>query len=131
MAKKSKFYLILLESVAGGDSLKVAAIAAGCSYDHAARIARQEDFRLAVSEHRTQILDESLGRLSNACRQAVETLRELLDSDDAAIRVKAASAILDRFLKLHEAVEVRQRLEALELAAKGRSILIDTVPGIR
>jgi hypothetical protein len=71
-------------------------------------------YRAFVASLRGRLLDETLGRLSGAAGAAVGVLKDLLDHDNAHVRLRAALGILDARVKYREHVELDQRLLDLE-----------------
>lgn len=113
MASSGKFDAVLL-AVASGSTVRDAATAHGVALRTAYRWAAGDDFRRQVSEIRTAAVGLAVGRLSDLAVRAADTLAGCLDSDDDGARIRAAVAILDRFGKLSESVDLRERVEALE-----------------
>lgn len=114
MAGKSKFFEPLAALVASGESVVKAAESAGCANSTAYRLACLPEFKTRVSAIRSELVRQSIGKLSHASSRAVETMTALLGSEEDSVRLRAAVAILDRFSKLSEAVDLRERVEALE-----------------
>lgn len=75
-------------------------------------------FRAEVTQLRREMLDDVLGQLGGAAVEAVKTLRAALDEQSAGVRVRAASVLLASLLTVREAVDVEERLAALEAAAE-------------
>src|SRR5262249_1471777 len=68
-------------------------------------------FNLLVSRYRSKLLDSTLGRLSDAAVKAIETLVEILDSEESdGVRVRAALGILDQLVRMRETSVLQQRL---------------------
>jgi len=106
-------------SVAGGSSIRAAAVTVGCSEQTAYNLSASQEFRQRVFELRASMTAEAVGRLTACCSEAVTTLQELLSStNEPAVRLNAAKAILNTLGPLSEANEIRQRLMALELQTR-------------
>ncbi len=75
-------------------------------------------FRAALSEAEGALLDSATRRLLGLQDTAIETFENILKDEEAsqAIRLRAATAVLDYLLKLRELRNVEQRLTALEQA---------------
>ncbi len=121
MDRKSKFFDSLAVLVASGQAVVSAAESIGCATSTAYRIASQADFQQRVSELRTDSLRLAMGRLSGLACSAAERLGQLLDGPDPSVALRASTSILDRFSKLSETIDLRARVEALELARKTES----------
>ena len=109
----------------GGDAVLVAALAAGCTYEDAARQAgvsertvrrRLDDpgFRKQVDAARGEMISRAVAQLSAAATEAVGTLRELLASELDFARLGAARAILEVGFKYREQLDLAERITALE-----------------
>ena len=66
-----------------------------------------------------QMVDTAIGRLQEACAEAVVTLREVMGDAEAPVssRVTAARAVLEMSLKAVELQDLEVRVDALEEAA--------------
>ncbi len=114
MVKKSSFSELLAIQVAGGQSIKLAAGAAGCSVSQAYHLSSDPTFSQRVAEIRTQSTSQAVGKLSNAASLAVDTLVKLLDSEEPKDRLNAAKAILASLVPMSEFGELRSRIDDLE-----------------
>lgn len=104
------------------------ALAHGSTTDEAGEIAgvtgrtvrrwRSEDaeFRAEVAQLRREMLDDVLGQLGGAAVKAVKTLVGAMDGNSLGIRVRAAQILLASLLTVREAVDVEERLAAVEEA---------------
>ena len=124
--EKSQFYAPLLAAVLAGKSIASAAEVAGCSSHYAYELTNTATFKMAVSRHRTELMEGILGQLREAAVVAVQTLQELTGTGDleemainrdARVRIPAAKVTLSQLLPMTENLELRQRLDALEQAA--------------
>src|SRR5260370_10470234 len=71
-------------------------------------------FRKLVAELRTEMMKNALGRMTDNMSRAADVLTALLDTDQAAIRLRAARALLTLGPRLNEAVYIEERLDELE-----------------
>ena len=119
MAKKSKYFEPLAAAVASGSSVKDAAELVGCSASVAYRITAEDEFRKRVSEIRTLITNQIVGRLSDASVEAVKVLRSLMndEKEKGSVRTTAAKAILSSVGPAMDLHELRSRIDALEMSA--------------
>jgi hypothetical protein len=67
-----------------------------------------------VADLRAEMLATALGRFSGNMTRAADTIAGLLDDPDPALRLRAARTLLTVGLRLHEAVDVAERLRVLE-----------------
>lgn len=104
--------LVLL--LAAGRSVKEAADGADVGERTAYRRLADPSFRCRVSEARGEMVTRAIGKLADASTAAVDTLQALLAADAENVRLGAAKAILELGAKLREAVELGERLAALE-----------------
>lgn len=79
-------------------------------------------FRSEVAQLRRQMLDDVLGQLGGAAVEAVKTLRAALDEESPGVRVRAATVILTSLITVREAVDVEERLAALEASILERQL---------
>ena len=115
MSKSEQFFQPLAVAIASGESIRAAAELTGAAESTAYRIARSDGFREEVNRIRGEAVSEATGKLGKACIIAVETILELMKtSADDRVRLRAAVAVIERFEKLAEHHELRERLEELE-----------------
>jgi hypothetical protein len=118
-----------------GDTELMLALAAGQTVRDAARLAcvgertasrRVVDpaFRRRVAELRAGMVARAAGQLADGMAQAAATVRGLLTAESESVRLAAARTILEIGPKLREAVEVEDRLAAVEaqLGAGGEEV---------
>ena len=112
------------------DVLLAMALAAGASASDAARqfevsvstVKRRmadPDFRQFVADLRAQMIERALGRLTDNMTRAADALAGLLDDPTPSIRIRAARALLALGLRLHDAVDVNERIRNLEEQVNG------------
>jgi hypothetical protein len=111
----------LLAALAGGASIQAAAQLAGVSESTAYRRLRSRPFRRRLDRARQEMLDRALGHLSRGGTEAAITLRKLLRSEDARVKLGAAKCILESGAKVKEAAELERRIAALEEQARRRA----------
>ena len=113
--EKSKYFDGLAVLIAQGHRVASAASHVGCANSTAYRIAKTDDFKQHVNELRSQCVTSAIGLLSNACSEAVQVIIDLMNNaEDERIKLRAATSILERFEKLSDHHELRERIEALE-----------------
>ena len=100
--------------LASGRNVRDAADDLGLSESTAFRRLRDPRFVRQLAEARAELWDSSLGLLADASSEAVNTLRELLDSELDSVRLAAAKTILDLGTKLRESCDFHSRLLILE-----------------
>ncbi len=92
-----------------GDDRLFVAIVSGCHIENAAKVAGMSqrtayrrlsdpDFRSQVRQAREDLRESILARLADAGHDAIDTLWQLLESEDENIRFKAAKTLLDRLV---------------------------------
>ena len=100
--------------LASGRRVHDAANDVGLSESTVFRRLREPRFVRQLAEARAEMWDAALGSLAEASSQAVQTLRELLDSDVDSVRLAAAKTVLDLGTKLRESCDFHSRLLLLE-----------------
>lgn len=89
----------LFRALVSGCHIENAAVAAGISERTAYRRLANREFRKQIDDARQSLRESILSRLADAGHDAIATLQELMqESDDDAIRVKAAKTLLDSLL---------------------------------
>jgi hypothetical protein len=101
-------------AVAGGQTLRDAAVAVGIGERTAARRWADAAFRRRVCELRGEMVARTLGRMADGMVEAASVLRKLLKAKSENVRLGACRAILELGTKLRDSVEVEERLQALE-----------------
>ena len=106
--------VLLAMALASGASAADAARRLDVSISTVKRRLADPDFRRFVSDLRAEMLARALGRVTDSMTRAADTLAGLLDDQNPAIRIRAARALLTLGLRLHEAVDVAQRVREIE-----------------
>jgi hypothetical protein len=101
-------------ALAAGLAVEAAAGQAGVSARTAYRRWADPAFQQRVAELRADMVQRALGKLADGAAAAVDTLRKLLQAKADTVKLGAARSILEQCNKLREAVELEQRLQALE-----------------
>ena len=109
----------LVLALATGQTLCDAAQAVGIDKYTAARRWADPAFRRRVSEARSALLAEAVGRLASLAGKAANALGELLTSGRDLVKLQAAKSVLELGPKLREAGELAERLDALERRMAG------------
>jgi hypothetical protein len=112
--KKADAELILIESLARGDSHVEAGRKAGVSARTVARRLESDEFKQQIDDFRHAVLSEAAGRLCAASGRAVDTLNKLLTSKSDSIKLSAARSILESAVKVVELVRIEGRLVEIE-----------------
>jgi hypothetical protein len=106
--------LNLAMALASGTTATAAAEQFGISRKTVQRKLAKPAFRQMVARIRSDMLAAAVGRMADNMSLAADSLVKLLAVDNAAIRLRAARAILGLGHKLYDAVDVDQRLTELE-----------------
>ncbi len=86
-----------IDSLALGLTVTAAAAAAGVARETVSGWANHDDnFIVALSERRVEVWEVATDKLRNATATAADTVLELLEHDDANIRLKAAALIFSQ-----------------------------------
>src|SRR4051794_13862781 len=100
-AKQERLAILL----ASGRSVKDAAVEAGIGERTAHTWLDDPAYRAFIAELRGRMLNEAVGKLTDATGAAADELRRLLKDEAASIRLRAATAILDALVKVREHTE--------------------------
>jgi hypothetical protein len=71
-------------------------------------------YRAFVADLRGRLLEEAIGKLTDAAGSAVDVLRDLLAHPNGSVRLRAALGVLDCLLKYREHAELDRRVSGLE-----------------
>ena len=72
------------------------------------------DFQRKLSDLRGELVSHTVQKMAAAATQAVDVLRELLESDADTTRLAAARTILQQSVTLRTAAELEHRIARLE-----------------
>jgi hypothetical protein len=101
-------------ALARGQTSRDAAASAGVAERTAYRRRADGAFRRRVVELRAEMVAMALGKMADSMTDAAGTLRQLLNPESESVRLGACRAILELGVKLREAVDHEERLQALE-----------------
>jgi len=104
----------LVLALAGGQTVRDSARAAGVGERTATRRLAAADFRRRVIETRAALVERATGQMADAMSAAAEALRKLLEARSEAVRLGAARAVLELGMKLRESADLEERLAELE-----------------
>lgn len=105
-------------AVLGCATVKQAARKAGVGYRTLKAWLAEPEFAGQLAEARRRVLALALGRLAKGTGAATTALMRALKAADQNTAVRAAVAVLDRATKGCEMLDVLDRLERLEVAAR-------------
>jgi hypothetical protein len=108
----------LIVALASGATVHDASAAVGVAERTIYRRLEDAAFRRQVSDARSEMLMQAVGKLADASTNAVSTLGRLLDAESESVQLGAARSILELGTKLREATELDQRLRDLEARAE-------------
>jgi len=106
--------VLLAAAIASGLSASAAARQMDLSLSTVNRRTADPEFRQLVTELRREMLNTALGRMSDSMTRAADTLVALLDAEEPHIRLRAARALVILGLRLHESVDLADRVQELE-----------------
>jgi hypothetical protein len=107
----------LLLALASGQTVRDAARIAGIGERTATRRLAEPDFRRRIAELRGEMVGRALGKMADGMTAAADTLRQLLTASSDTVKLGASRALLELAVKLREAVELEERVTALERTA--------------
>lgn len=115
MSNPSKFLEPLAMAVASGNSIKAACEIVVCSIQTGYNLSCTDVFKARVSAIRSEITEQSVGKLTDASVLAVSTIISLLGpANEPSVRLNAAKAILANLGPLSELGELRARIDRIE-----------------
>jgi hypothetical protein len=71
-------------------------------------------FRRLIAELRDEFIGQALGRLADNMTRAADSFTTSLDSDNEALRLRAARGMLSLGLRLRDSVELTERIRQVE-----------------
>ncbi len=105
----------LVLALARGQTVTAAATEAGISRSAAQRHLADPEFKEQVAAFRADIFSSASGQLAATLTEAIEALRGLLRSESEAIRLRAASAVIEQSIRLRDSEDITVRLRNIEL----------------
>lgn len=103
-----------IEALGAGLSITEASEKANVSRKTVYRWLDDDEFKNSVLERQSETLERVSKRLSSLALQGLETLSELMNSEDESIRLRASSSVLSRFTEILEMLRLEKRIEVLE-----------------
>jgi hypothetical protein len=105
-----------------GSNFLEASQTAGVSQSTMWRWMREPDFKQALRDGRLELMEGAIGRIQQACSEAVEVLRSVMNNQESpcSSRVTAAKCVIEMALKAVELQDLEQRIIALEKAESER-----------
>ena len=100
-------------SLATGATVADAAAAGAVHASTVRRWLRRPAFNRRVQEIRDQAISAAVGKLTESCLSAAETLRDLLSNSNPVVRLGAARALLYSAMKGREHVDGENRIREL------------------
>jgi hypothetical protein len=104
--------------LATGQTVRDAAVAAGVGERTAPRRWADPAFRRRVADLRGDMVQRSLGRLSDGMAEAADVLRQLLKAEADTVKLGAARSLMELGAKLREVVELTSKVDELERLLK-------------
>jgi len=114
-----------IDALLAGQTRASAAAAAGVAERTLDRWrAEHPTFSDELNRRSTLALRDATLRLKSSIDEAVDVLREVMTSADSrpAVRLRAAQVVIESSLKLIEATDLMERLEALEAIIKNETV---------
>jgi len=104
----------LIAAMAGGKTVAEAAALAEMGERTAYRRLDDTEVQRRIRETRASMFERAVGRLADSLTAAVDTLVQSLGAENEAVRVRAATAVLDWSMKLREHTDLADRIAQLE-----------------
>jgi transposase-like protein len=101
-------------ALARGLTFAGAALEVGVSERTLYRWREDKTFSGRIHQIRADLFAQAAGKLSQLAGKAAERLGELVDSDNPAVALGACRTVLEAGLRLREALDLEERLTALE-----------------
>jgi hypothetical protein len=109
---------LAIAALLGEPTIEAAAKRASVSESTLLRWMAEPSFKARYRAARLQVVEQAIGSLQQAAGEAVAALRRNLACGTPAVEVGAAKAILDQAIKGVELVDLAERVEQLEQAAR-------------
>jgi hypothetical protein len=106
--------VVLAVALASGMPIGTAADHVGIDRRTVNRKLADPDFRRQVAEFRGQLIATALGRMAENMTRAADAVAALLDDPDPALRLRAARTLFTCGLRLHDAVDLGDRVSDVE-----------------
>ena len=107
-------HVLLALAIASGASTAEAAARLNCSVRTVKRRRAAPEFRQLVADLRAQTLEQALGCLTDHMTRAAQKVAALMDDPDPALQLRAARTLLTLGLRIHDAVDLTERVRKLE-----------------
>jgi transposase-like protein len=107
--------------LAGGQSIEAAAKESQVGTRTVFTWLTDGDYQCYVHTLRSRLTNQAVGRLAAIALAAVTTLEHLLTDEEAAIQLRAATAILDKLVAVGTHGDLAERLTRLEQASHERT----------
>lgn len=104
----------LIDEILKGQTITQACKQTGIDRKTYYRWLEQEDFRQALKQNRELLYDNALSEMHQLFSDAVLKQKELLNSENQLISLRASNYIINNAVKIVEANDLKQRLKALE-----------------
>jgi phage terminase small subunit len=110
--RQAKALAALLKGSTAGE----AANEAGCSIQSVKKWLKNPDFRAALLEAETEVIDQSVRHLLELFPKAIAEIERIVDDPtvNSSVRLRASIAILDYLMKIREMRNIEDRLSMLE-----------------
>jgi hypothetical protein len=105
---------ILATAISSGASTAEAAEKAGVSQRTAQRRIADPAFQQQVAQLRSKLMSRALDKMAENMTRAADAIARLIDAENPAISLRAARSILTLSLRLHDALDLHERITALE-----------------
>jgi hypothetical protein len=103
-----------IEALLSAPSIRQAAAATGLGEKSIRRWLQLPEFSRAYEQARHQVFANALTDLRVATHDAVEALRTAVREETGALRIRAATAVLELSIRSAETLDLEARLERLE-----------------
>ena len=101
-------------ALAAGENTLAASQQAGVGKSTAYRKLADPAFRQLVANLRAELMAQAVGKLANMMNRAAEALATTLDSADERVRLRGARAVLTLGQRLHESIDLDERIREIE-----------------
>jgi hypothetical protein len=119
--RRRKGDAVLIEALARGSSVAQACKLVGLSSRTVFRRLLDPSFQEAIRDCRSKMFTDAAGALAATMKRASMTLRRLLVDESPSIRLSSARAILEAGQKLREALDLEERIAAVENQLRGNA----------
>jgi transposase-like protein len=107
--------VLLATALAAGSTAASAARELDIGLSTVKRRMAEQQFQQLVADLRAEMVAAALGRMADNMTRAADQIAALMNDENPSVRLRASRALISLGLKMHQAVDVDQRLRSLQV----------------